>query len=85
MPWSVSRSHAATKKGNRKLEIFLREVEYFATLASTTNGGKSKYAYPKKELDASWEKLLLCQVRQLASFSLSSFLVHLSSLALRTI
>lgn len=60
------RSHAATKRGNRKLEIFLREVEYAATLASvSTAKSADHYVYPKKELETSWEKLLLCQVNKL--------------------
>lgn len=51
-------SHGSIKKGNRKNENLLRELELAATLASLY--GKD-YAYPKQELDASWEDLLLCQ------------------------
>ncbi|CAE6482312.1 unnamed protein product [Rhizoctonia solani] len=50
-------SHGSIKKGNRKSEILLRDVELVATLASLTAG----YAYPKQRIDDSWEKLLLNQ------------------------
>ena len=36
----------------------LRDIEYFATLASIH--GKD-YKYPKKDLDDIWENVLLCQ------------------------
>ncbi|CEL56677.1 hypothetical protein RSOLAG1IB_08003 [Rhizoctonia solani AG-1 IB] len=50
-------SHGSIKKGNRKSEILLRDVELVATLASLTAG----YTYPKQRIDDSWEKLLLNQ------------------------
>ena len=37
-------SQASTKRGNRKSEILLREVELFSTLASLN----SDYEYPKE-------------------------------------
>ncbi|KAF8671950.1 Alpha mannosidase, middle domain [Rhizoctonia solani] len=50
-------SHGSIKRGNRKSEILLRDVELVATLASLTAG----YLYPKQRIDDSWEKLLLNQ------------------------
>ncbi|KAG8699593.1 Glycoside hydrolase, 38 vacuolar alpha mannosidase [Ceratobasidium sp. 395] len=50
-------SHGSIKKGNRKSEILLRDVELVATLASLT----AKYEYPKQRIDDAWEKLLLNQ------------------------
>ncbi|KAG8691622.1 Glycoside hydrolase, 38 vacuolar alpha mannosidase [Ceratobasidium sp. 423] len=50
-------SHGSIKKGNRKSEVLLRDVELVATIASLTAG----YAYPKQRIDDSWEKLLLNQ------------------------
>ncbi|WRT70534.1 uncharacterized protein IL334_007532 [Kwoniella shivajii] len=51
-------SHASIKKGNRKSEILMREAEYAATIASLID---SEYEYPKAQIDAAWEDLLLCQ------------------------
>ncbi|KAI9601418.1 hypothetical protein H4Q26_001236 [Puccinia striiformis f. sp. tritici PST-130] len=51
---------AQSKKHNRKSEILLREIEYFATLASLSTKD-SGYEYPKDELDSLWEIVLLCQ------------------------
>lgn len=51
-------SQADIKRGNRKSEILLREAELAATRASLVN---PSYEYPKKEFDAAWEDLLLCQ------------------------
>ncbi|QRV99556.1 glycoside hydrolase family 38 protein [Ceratobasidium sp. AG-Ba] len=48
-------SHGSIKKGNRKSEILLRDVELIATLASLT----ASYVYPKQRIDDAWEKLLL--------------------------
>lgn len=48
-------SHGSIKKGNRKSEILLREIEYAATLASTGPSTKGKYTYPKDQLDPLWE------------------------------
>lgn len=53
-------SHGSIKKHNRKSEILLREIEYFATIASLSNQGTG-YEYPKDELDHLWETVLLCQ------------------------
>jgi alpha-mannosidase len=36
----------------------LRDVEYFATLASIHS---KDYKYPKKDIDDMWENVLLCQ------------------------
>jgi len=54
-------SHGSIKKGNRKSEILLRDVEHVATLASLYKLHKSDYVYPKKKIDDSWEKVLLNQ------------------------
>lgn len=51
-------SHGWTKRGNRKSEVLLREVEYASTLASIAS---KSFTYPKAELDPLWEMLLLCQ------------------------
>ncbi|EED12267.1 alpha-mannosidase [Talaromyces stipitatus ATCC 10500] len=53
-------SQANNKRNNRAAEFLLREIEYFATLASV---GKAKggYKYPKEDLDNMWESVLLCQ------------------------
>lgn len=53
-------SHGSIKKHNRKSEVLLREIEYFATLASVSNN-QTGYEYPKDELDHLWEIVLLCQ------------------------
>ncbi|KAF8604347.1 glycoside hydrolase family 38 protein [Ceratobasidium sp. AG-I] len=50
-------SHGSIKKGNRKSEILLRDVELVSTLASLT----ADYVYPKQRIDDSWEKVLLNQ------------------------
>ncbi|KAG9085146.1 Glycoside hydrolase, 38 vacuolar alpha mannosidase [Ceratobasidium sp. UAMH 11750] len=50
-------SHGSIKKGNRKSEILLRDVELVATLASLA----ANYVYPKQRIDDAWEKLLLNQ------------------------
>ena len=52
-------TQANNKRNNRTSEILLHDIEYFATLA--TLGGKKGYEYPKKEIDAMWENVLLCQ------------------------
>ena len=51
-------SQAFTKRNNRYSETLMREVEYFATLASLFN---SDYSYPKSTIDDLWEIILLCQ------------------------
>ncbi|KAF9516132.1 glycoside hydrolase family 38 protein [Hydnum rufescens UP504] len=51
-------SHGIIKKGNRKSEILLREVELLTTLASLQKGS---YVYPKGKIDDMWENLLLNQ------------------------
>ncbi|THH05654.1 hypothetical protein EW145_g4638 [Phellinidium pouzarii] len=52
-------SHGSIKKGNRKSEILLRDIELVATLASVLS--EKKYKYPKEEINELWEKILLCQ------------------------
>ncbi|KAK4701933.1 alpha-mannosidase, partial [Phenoliferia sp. Uapishka_3] len=54
-------SHGSIKKGNRKSEILMREIEFAATLASTGASTKSAYVYPKDGLDKLWEGVLLNQ------------------------
>jgi alpha-mannosidase len=49
-------TQARTKKYNRKLELLLREVELYATLAMP-----SGLEYPVKELEAHWRTVLLNQ------------------------
>ncbi|KAF2857049.1 glycoside hydrolase family 38 protein [Piedraia hortae CBS 480.64] len=51
-------TQANNKRGNRKSEILLHDIEYLATLATIKD---SKYIYPKKELDMMWQNVLLCQ------------------------
>ncbi|KAA1114831.1 Glycoside hydrolase, 38 vacuolar alpha mannosidase [Puccinia graminis f. sp. tritici] len=53
-------SHGSIKRHNRKSEILMREIEYFATLASLFREDTG-YEYPKDELDHLWEIVLLCQ------------------------
>ncbi|ORY82383.1 family 38 glycoside hydrolase [Leucosporidium creatinivorum] len=54
-------SHGSIKKGNRKSEILLREIEYVATLASVWGPTKDKYTFPKDKLDPLWHGVLLNQ------------------------
>ncbi|KAF1813669.1 putative alpha-mannosidase I [Eremomyces bilateralis CBS 781.70] len=58
-------TQANNKKNNRQAEVLLRDIEYFATLASikdlVKNTTRSGYRYPKKDLDRMWESVLLCQ------------------------
>ncbi|KAH8093101.1 glycoside hydrolase family 38 protein [Cristinia sonorae] len=54
------RAIGSIKKGNRKSEILLRDVEHLATLASLYKY-KSDYTYPKSKIDDCWEKVLLNQ------------------------
>lgn len=51
-------SHGSIKRGNRKSEILLREVEYVATMASLH--GKD-YEYPYDRINECWEKVCLNQ------------------------
>jgi alpha-mannosidase len=51
-------SQEGLKSGNRKMEKLLRDLEYFATLASLRDSG---YMYPKTELDEIWKDVLLNQ------------------------
>ncbi|GAA6045569.1 hypothetical protein NBRC10513_004988 [Rhodotorula toruloides] len=57
-------SHGSIKRHNRKTEVLLHDLEFAATLATVfgaqTKSGKA-YAYPKDEIDALWEDMLLCQ------------------------
>ncbi|KAF7980211.1 hypothetical protein HWV62_39313 [Athelia sp. TMB] len=54
-------SHGSIKKGNRKSEIMLRDVELVATLASLFALHKGSYLYPKTRIEDNWEKVLLNQ------------------------
>ncbi|KAF9228240.1 glycoside hydrolase family 38 protein [Gyrodon lividus] len=54
-------SHGSIKKGNRKSEISLRDVERLATLATLFEPERSSYVYPKATIDDCWEKVLLNQ------------------------
>ncbi|KAK9452234.1 glycosyl hydrolases family 38 N-terminal domain-containing protein [Limtongia smithiae] len=47
-----------TKRGNRKSEVLMHDIEYLATLATTTN---PDYKYPTERIDDLWEVVLLCQ------------------------
>ncbi|KAF6748244.1 alpha-mannosidase [Ephemerocybe angulata] len=62
-------SHGSIKKGNRHSEILMRDVELLASLASLHKHSRHDYVYPKHEIDAAWEKLLLnqCKPRSPAS------------------
>nr|XP_018263421.1 uncharacterized protein I303_03290 [Kwoniella dejecticola CBS 10117]OBR85579.1 hypothetical protein I303_03290 [Kwoniella dejecticola CBS 10117] len=51
-------SQEGLKKGNRRMEKLLRDVEYYATLASLQN---DKYVYPRDELEDIWRDVLLNQ------------------------
>ncbi|KAK9380856.1 glycosyl hydrolases family 38 N-terminal domain-containing protein [Kockiozyma suomiensis] len=51
-------TQSATKKGNRTSEILLHDIEYFATLATTTN---PDYKYPTERIDDLWEIVCLNQ------------------------
>ncbi|AEO66050.1 12772663-f14d-487e-9a98-def02d04d28d [Thermothielavioides terrestris] len=46
------------KRNNRRAEVTLRDLELLATIASIKD---KSYTYPKKDLDAMWETVLLCQ------------------------
>ena len=50
-------TQAATKKGNRKGEFLLHDVEFLAVLAQRLQN----VSYPKDELDALWKSLLVNQ------------------------
>ncbi|OJA11450.1 hypothetical protein AZE42_08844 [Rhizopogon vesiculosus] len=54
-------SHGSIKKGNRKSEILLRDVERVATLTSLLKPEGHSYVYPKQDIDECWEKVLLNQ------------------------
>nr|XP_019042681.1 hypothetical protein I302_08386 [Kwoniella bestiolae CBS 10118]OCF21611.1 hypothetical protein I302_08386 [Kwoniella bestiolae CBS 10118] len=51
-------SQAGLKKGNREMEKLLRDVEYYATLASLLN---DTFQYPHAELEDIWRDVLLNQ------------------------
>ena len=51
-------TQANNKRNNRKGEIFMFFLEMVATLATLRD---ESYAYPKKEIDYMWERMLLCQ------------------------
>ncbi|KAH6650184.1 glycosyl hydrolases family 38 N-terminal domain-containing protein [Chaetomium tenue] len=51
-------TQANNKRDNRKSEVVLREVELLATIASIID---KSYKYPKEQIDAMWEPVLLCQ------------------------
>ncbi|OCH89390.1 glycoside hydrolase family 38 protein [Obba rivulosa] len=54
-------SHGSIKKGNRKSEILLRDVEHLATLASLYKFHSGDYNYPNDTINDCWEKVLLNQ------------------------
>ncbi|WWC63022.1 uncharacterized protein I303_105621 [Kwoniella dejecticola CBS 10117] len=51
-------SQAKIKNGNQTMEKLLRDLEYFATLASFSS---DTYEYPKNQLDEIWHDILLNQ------------------------
>ncbi|KAI1872893.1 uncharacterized protein JN550_003767 [Neoarthrinium moseri] len=51
-------TQANNKLNNRKMEIFMRDLELLATIASIEH---KDYKYPKAEFDEIWEGILLCQ------------------------
>lgn len=53
----TSTSQARAKRGNRRCELALREAELWCSTASVRAG----FAYPAKELQGCWEKVLLHQ------------------------
>lgn len=53
-------SHGSIKRGNRKSEILMRDVEILGTLASLFKSKGSDYEYPQSRINDSWEKVLLC-------------------------
>lgn len=55
----VYTSHGSIKKGNRRSEILMHNLEWAATLASLSKG--AEYSYPKEEIDKLWEHVLLNQ------------------------
>jgi len=55
----VYTTQAQTKAHNRRVEILLHDLEMLATFASIQSGGA--FQYPKKELDAMWQGVMLCQ------------------------
>ncbi|KAI0742249.1 glycoside hydrolase family 38 protein [Daedaleopsis nitida] len=63
--WSFHRgtytSHGSIKKGNRKSEILLRDIEIIATFASLFRFHKTDYVYPDEKINECWEKVLLNQ------------------------
>ncbi|SPO21157.1 probable AMS1 - alpha-mannosidase [Ustilago trichophora] len=54
----VYTSHGSIKQWNRRFEAFMQKLEWLTTLASIKASG---YKYPKEEIDAIWEPLLLNQ------------------------
>ncbi|KAI0632608.1 glycosyl hydrolases family 38 N-terminal domain-containing protein [Trametes polyzona] len=54
-------SHGSIKKGNRKSEILLRDVEVLSTFASLYRFHRSDYVYPNERINDCWEKVLLNQ------------------------
>ncbi|KAI1787087.1 glycoside hydrolase family 38 protein [Ganoderma leucocontextum] len=55
-------SHGSIKKGNRKSEILLRDVEILSTFASLFRFHKTDYVYPNERINDCWEKVLLNQL-----------------------
>ena len=53
---AVQTSQAKTKKGNRKSELALREVEFWGVAAKLAG-----YDYPLEQMDELWKKILLNQ------------------------
>ncbi|KAH8919273.1 glycoside hydrolase family 38 protein [Atractiella rhizophila] len=56
-------SHGSIKKGNRKSEVLLREIEFAATFASLAPHAREdrQYVFPKDDVDELWENTLLQQ------------------------
>lgn len=52
-------SHGSIKRGNRKSELLMRDIEFIGTLASVVN--HKEYTFPKDDVDELWETLLLQQ------------------------
>ncbi|ORX36276.1 glycosyl hydrolases family 38 N-terminal domain-domain-containing protein [Kockovaella imperatae] len=65
-------TQANVKKGNRTMERLLRDLEYFATLASLAD---PEYKYPKAALDEMWQDTLLNQFHDVLPGSTISLVV----------
>ena len=54
-------TQGATKMGNRKGELLLREIEMWYSLFALNHGTSTSLPYPTEELQVMWKKLLLNQ------------------------